>query len=140
MKKELNETPHTATMEWMMKQEHFEILLEQIAGNTQLALEGLDGVNTRLDRLEAGHNRTEGRLEIIEGGLSGLKAGQDDLQAGQDDLRTKYGNLQKGQDILKTDVRSIRRSIGLLVPLAGDHETRLQTLEVTLRDHIADNS
>ena len=37
-----------------MEKEHFEVLLEEIRGNTQLALEGFDGVNLRLDRLESG--------------------------------------------------------------------------------------
>lgn len=141
-------------MKWMMKQEHIEILLEQIAGDTRLVMEGLDGVNTRLDRLEACHERDEGRLEILEGGMLGLKAGLDDLrvdvkdlQVGQEklrvdvkDLQTGQEKLQKGQDILKTDVRTIKRSIGLLGPVAGDHETRLQALEGSLRDHLADNS
>jgi hypothetical protein len=117
----------------MMQQEHVEILLEQIAGNTQLTLEGLDIVNSRLGRLEAGHDRTEARLEIIEGGLAGLKAGQDDLRAGQEKLKADVGDL-------KADVRDIKCSVGLLGSVAGDHETRLQTLESTLRDHVTNHS
>ena len=39
-----------------MEKEHFEILLEHMNANTQAALEGFDGVNLRLDRLESGQH------------------------------------------------------------------------------------
>lgn len=74
-----------------MKKEYFEILLEEIKHNFQLAFEGLSGVNQRLDRLEA------------------------------------------GQYELQDDVKDIKRSMGILLPIARDHEARLQALEETIR-------
>jgi len=47
-----------------MEKEHFEILLEHIESNSQLALESISGVNNRLDRLETGQN--EIKLEVRE--------------------------------------------------------------------------
>lgn len=91
-----------------MKKEHFEILLEKIEGNFQLAFEKFDLVDDRLDRLETGHAR--------------LETGQERLEA--------------GQQAIKVDVRDIKRTVGLLHSIANDHENRLQNVEVALRDHL----
>ena len=47
-----------------MEKEHFEILLEHMESNSQLALESISGVNNRLDRMETGQN--EIKLEVRE--------------------------------------------------------------------------
>jgi len=95
-----------------MKKEHFEILLEKIEGNFQLAFEKFDLVDDRLDRLETGHEK---------------------LEAG-------HARLEAGQETIKVDVRDIKRTVGLLHSIANDHETRLQNVETTLRDHLDDHS
>jgi hypothetical protein len=38
------------------------------------------------------------------------------------------------------ELREIRRVIGLLNVIANDHETRLQTVENTLQDHLTNHS
>ncbi len=83
-----------------MEKDYFEILLEHIESNTQLALESLSGVNEHLERVE-------GRLGTVEGRLDGLD------------------RLEAGQEVIKTDARDIKRNMGLLNSIANDHEIRL---------------
>jgi hypothetical protein len=40
-------------LEALMKENHFEILLEEIRGNSQLAFEGIDVINQRMGRMES---------------------------------------------------------------------------------------
>jgi hypothetical protein len=105
-----------------MEKDHFEILLEEMRSNFQLAFEGLDGVNGRLDRVE-------GRLDNVEGHLDGI----DRLEAGLDFVKTELG-------VVKTDVREMKRNQGLLNSIANDHESRLQGVESKLKDHLENHS
>ncbi len=98
-----------------MEKDHFEILLEEMKSNFQLAFEGLDGVNGRLDRVE-------GRLDNVEIHLEGID------------------RLEAGLEIVKTDVREIKRNQGLLNSIANDHESRLQGVESKLKDHLENHS
>jgi hypothetical protein len=43
-------------------------------------------------------------------------------------------------DILEKEAREIKRVVGLLSVIANDHETRLQTVENTLQDHLTNHS
>ena len=98
-----------------MEKDHFEILLEHIEGNTQMLAEGLVGVNQRLDHIESWQTTVENRLETID-------------------------RLEAGQQVLKSDVRDIKRNMGLLNSIANDHESRLQGVESQLKDHIENHS
>jgi hypothetical protein len=95
-----------------MEKEHFEILLEEMRSNFQLAFEGLDGVNGRLDNLEAGQKEIVGRLDKLEAGVA----------------------------TIKIDIRDMKRNQGLLNSIANDHESRLQGVESKLKDHIENHS
>lgn len=95
-----------------MKKDHFEILLEEMRSSFQLAFEGHDGLNGRLEKIEGLVGNIEGRL----------------------------AKLEVGQEVIKTDVRVIKRNTGLLNSIANDHETRIQGVENNLKDHIADHS
>jgi hypothetical protein len=98
-----------------MEKEHFEILLEEMRSNFQLAFEGLDGVNGRLDRIEGWQTTVEGRLEAMD-------------------------RLEAGLEVVKTDVRDMKRNQGLLNSIANDHESRLQGVESKLQDHLENHS
>jgi chromosome segregation ATPase len=102
-----------------MKQEHFEILLEEIKGYYQLLSEGFVGVNSRLDRADR-------RL--------------DNLETGMEFLKTDVSILKTDVSVLKTDVRDIKRNMGLVNAIASDHEGRLQTVENKLDDHLDGHS
>jgi hypothetical protein len=95
-----------------MEKDHFEILLEEMKSNFRLAFEGLDGVNGRLDRIEAWQTGADGRFD----------------------------NLETGQEAIKAELRDMRRNQGLLNSIANDHESRLQGVESTLKDHLDNHS
>ena len=95
-----------------MKKEHFEILLEEMKSNFQLAFESLDGVNGRLDRIDVWQTTADGRFD----------------------------NLETGQEAIKAELRDMKRNQGLLNSIANDHETRLQGVESTLKDHLENHS
>jgi len=98
-----------------MEKDHFEILLEEMKSNFRLAFESLDGVNGRLDRIESWQTSVGNRLEAID-------------------------RLEAGQQVLKSDVRDIKRNMGLLNSIANDHESRLQGVESKLNDHLENHS
>ena len=67
-------------------------------------------------------NEIDKRLEGIDGRLDKLQAGQDDLvtkydglKAGQDDLVTKYDELKAGQDDLRTKYDELNEKQGHIV-------------------------
>jgi hypothetical protein len=49
-------------------------------------------------------------------------------------------NVTQRFDNQDKELREIRRVIGLLNVIANDHETRLQTVENTLQDHLTNHS
>ena len=49
-------------------------------------------------------------------------------------------NVNQRFDSQDKELREIRRVIGLLNVIANDHETRLQTVENTLQDHLTNHS
>lgn len=70
-----------------MEKNHFEILLEEMKSNFQLAFEGLDGVNGRLDKLEAGQKTILVRLDQLEAGQKAVLARLDNVEAGQGTIK-----------------------------------------------------
>jgi hypothetical protein len=73
-----------------MEKEQFEILLEEMKSNFQLAFESLDGVNGRLDRITAWQTGADERFENLETGLEVIKF---DLR----DAKAKVERLHKNQ-------------------------------------------
>ena len=57
-------------------------------------LEGIDG---RLDKLQAGQDDLRTKYDSLKAGQDDLVAKHADLQVGLDDLRTKYGELNEKQ-------------------------------------------
>lgn len=57
-------------------------------------LEGIDG---RLDKLQAGQDDLVTKYDGLKAGQDDLVTKYDELKAGQDDLRTKYGELNEKQ-------------------------------------------
>ena len=98
-----------------MEKDHFEIMLEHIESNTRLLAEGQAGMNERLNRLESGQEEIKEKLLI-----------QDVLVA--------------GQEVIKAELRDMKRNQGLLNSIANDHESRLQDVESTLKDHLENHS
>lgn len=116
-----------------MEKNHFEILLEEMKSNFQLAFEGLDGVNGRLDRMEAWQNDANDRFDRLETGQEVIKA---DVRY----VKQRTERLEGNQEVIKTDVRDIKRNTGLLNSIANDHESRLQGVESKLKDHLENHS
>ena len=123
-----------------MKKEHFEILLEEMKSNFQIAFEGLDGVNGRLDRIEAWQTVADGRFDNLETGQVAIKAKLCDVKQRVVNLEASSENLEGGLEVIKSDVRDMKRNQGLLNSIANDHETRLQGVESTLKDHLENHS
>ena len=123
-----------------MEKAHFEILLEEMKSNFQLAFEGLDGVNGRLDKVDGRLDNVEGRLDNIEGRLGHVEAGQAAIKADVGETRQRAERLEAGQAVIKADVRDAKRNTGLFNSVANDHESRLQGVESSLRDHLENHS
>jgi hypothetical protein len=98
-----------------MEKDHFEIVLEHIESNTKLLAEGQAGMNERLNRLESGQEAIKEKLLT-----------QDVLVA--------------GQEVIKAELRDMKRNQGLLNSIANDHESRLQGVESKLKDHLENHS
>ena len=98
-----------------MEKDHFEIILEHIESNTKLLAEGQAGMNERLNRLESGQEAIKEKLLT-----------QDVLVA--------------GQEVIKAELRDMKRNQGLLNSIANDHESRLQGVESKLKDHLENHS
>ena len=102
-----------------MEQKHFEILLENMHGDIKLVAEGVGQLSQRVDNLtEAVGGLTE-RVAAVETRLDGVE--------------TRLENIE-------VDVREIKQGMGVLTSICSNHESRLQTVEYTLRDHLAGHS
>jgi len=78
-----------------MQKDHFEILLEDMRHNFQLAFEKIESLEEKVDK----------RL---------------------DEFALTLGDV-------KSDVRDVKRSVGLFHSIANDHEARIQSLEESIR-------
>ena len=76
-----------------MEKEHFEILLESMKSNSRLFIEGVDGVNRRLDRIND-------RFESILGQLGVL----DRLEAGQEAIIAELRDINNAKPRLKDHI------------------------------------
>ena len=112
-----------------MEKDHFEILLEHIESNTKLLAEGQAGMNERLNRLESGQEEIKEKLLV-----------QDVLVAGHKVILTRLDKIEAGQEVIKSDIRDTKRNTGLLNSVANDHESRLQSVESKLKDHLENHS
>ena len=109
-----------------MKQEHFEILLERMEGNFQLAFEKFDLVDSRFEKIDARFEQMDSRFEQIDTRFARVDS--------------RLDRLEVGQESMKVDIRDIKRTVGLLHSIANDHQTHLQNVETTLRDHLDHHS
>lgn len=98
-----------------MEKDHFEIMLEHIECNTKLLAEGQAGMNERLNRLASGQEEIKEKLLVLD-------------------------VLEAVQKVMKSDLRDIKRNMGLLNSIANDHESRLQGVESQLKDHLDNHS
>lgn len=65
-------------------------LSQQITALTTTVTEKFNEIDTRLEGID-------GRLDKLQAGQDDLRTKYDDLKAGQDDLRTKYGEMNEKQ-------------------------------------------
>ncbi|MBN2360778.1 MAG: hypothetical protein JXR83_15090 [Deltaproteobacteria bacterium] len=100
-----------AALEKMIAEIHRSVvIIENDHGRKiDLALEGLAGVNQRLDQ-------TDQRVAAIE---------------------TRVAHIETKVEHIETDVHEIKGVLGLLKSIATDHEARLQKVENIVRDHLA---
>lgn len=75
-------------------------------------LEGIDG---RLDKLQAGQDDLVTKYDSLKAGQDDLATKYDDLKAGQDDLVTRYDELKAGQDDLRTKYDELNEKQGHIV-------------------------
>ena len=113
-------------LEVVREKQYFEILLEEMRSNFRLAFEGFEIVNNRLDRLESGQANLESDVGVLKSDVGVLKS--------------DVGELKSDVRELKSDVRDVKRNMGLINSIASDHETRLQNVENSLRDHLSNHS
>jgi chromosome segregation ATPase len=112
-----------------MKKELFEVLLENIDSKVSLMAESLEGVHGRLDQADGERRQLLESHERVDLRLRALETGQAKLEQGQT-------NLQQGMSEVRDELRGVRHTVGLLHTIATSHESRLQTVENNLRDHI----
>jgi len=130
-----------------MDQNHLETLLEQIHGDVRLVAEGLDGVNQRLDRHDQRFDQMDRRFEQMELSFGKLTLRMDGMEASMGRMERRLGGVETRLDGVEStmagvlaDTRAIKRGMGVLQSIANDHESRIQGLENTTRDHLAGHS
>ncbi len=65
----------------------------------------------------------------LEQGQAKLEQGQTKLEQGQTRLEQGQAKLEQGQAGMRVEIREINQTLGLLRPIANDHESRIQALE-----------
>ncbi|MBW1809338.1 MAG: hypothetical protein JRJ87_14170 [Deltaproteobacteria bacterium] len=109
----------------------------------EVIFDGLGAVNQRLDNVEAGQARLEqGQAKLEQGhakleqgqarleqGHAKLEQGHAKLEQGQAKLEQGQARLEQGQAGMQVEIREINQTLGLLRPIANDHESRIQALE-----------
>jgi hypothetical protein len=85
----LKPTHFQHTLEEPMERDHFEILLEEMNNNFQLAFEGLAGVNRRLDTMDDRFSRFEAGLETVKAGVCDIKLNTGILNSIANDHETR---------------------------------------------------
>ena len=99
-----------------------EELSQQIAALTTTVTEKfneidtrLEGIDGRLDKLQAGQDDLVTKYDSLKAGQDDLATKYDDLKAGQDDLVTRYDELKAGQDDLRTKYDELNEKQGHIV-------------------------
>jgi len=90
----------------------FQLLIEQVAGNTEKLFEHdkrFDIIDQRLEGLEVKMVNVEGKVDNLEGKV-------DNLENKFDNLEGKVDNLEKDTKIIKTDVGFIKAELYQKVP------------------------
>ena len=112
-----------------------EELSQQIAALTTTVTEKfneidkrLEGIDGRLDKLQAGQDDLVTKYDDLKAGQDDLVTKYDELKAGQDDLVTKYDELKAGQDDLVTKYDSLKAGQDDLVAKHADLQVGLDDL------------
>ncbi len=95
----------------------------------EVIFDGLGAVNQRLDNVEAGQTKLEQGQTRLEQGQAKLEQGQAKLELGQTKLELGQAKLEQGHACMQVEMREINQTLGLLRPIANDHESRIQALE-----------
>jgi len=122
-----------------MEKQHFEILLEEMKSNFRLAFEGFEVVNNRLDRLESGQETLKSDVTDVKMHLTRVEDDQKVIKSNVKEVKLRLVRVEDGQNVVKSDVRDIKRNMGLINSIASDHETRIQKVENSLQDHLANH-
>ena len=86
----------------------------------------IDKIHQTVVRIENDHNA---KFEVIFDGLGAVNQRLDNVEAGQARLEQGQARLEQSQARMQVDVRAINQTLGLLRPIANDHESRIQALE-----------
>jgi len=104
----------------------------------------LDAIHCTVVKIENEHGAKIDALfegqESLRTDVAGLKADVAGLKTGQEGLRTDIAGLRVGQREIRGEVREVKSSVGLLHAIANQHESRLQKVEGSLADHLANDS
>jgi hypothetical protein len=79
----------------------------------------LDAIHCSVVKIENEHGA---KLEALFESQAKLEQGQTRLEQGQ-------AKLEQGQAGMRVEIRKINKNLGLLRPIANDHESRIQALE-----------
>jgi hypothetical protein len=79
------------------------------------------------------------RLTRVEDDQKVIKSDVGVLKTDVGVLKSDVGVLKSDVGEVKSDVRDVKRNMGLINSIASDHETRIQTVENSLRDHLANH-
>ena len=86
----------------------------------------LDAIHCSVVKIENEHGA---KLEALFEGHAKLEQGQTRLEQGQTRLEQGHAKLEQGQTKIQIEIREINQTLGLLRPIANDHESRIQALE-----------
>jgi len=97
----------------------------------------LDDIHCTVVKIENEHGA---KFDVLFEAQESLKAGQESLKAGQESLKADVAGLKDGQRDIRKDLGEVKSSVGLLHTISNQHEARLQKVESTLVDHLANHS
>ena len=91
------------------------------------SLEGkIDAVHADLVRIENDHGT---KIEALFDGFDLVNGRLDSVDGRLDSVEGRLDRLEGGQDEMRMTLRQINGTLGLLHPIASDHESRIQALE-----------
>jgi len=99
------------------------------------SLEGkVDAVHADLVRIENDHGA---KIEALFDGFDGVNGRLDSVDGRLDSVEGRLDRLESGQAAMRAELGRINGTLGLLRPIASDHESRIQALESALKVHPA---